>query len=534
MDVSRVRWILIVALAGLLLAGCAYRRHMGRGDELMVQGNYEAALAEYKLALEAKPESTDAPLKIADAQAKLLSKRTAATEEALQRQDYAQAVELSGDLFRTLSRVPETMALLQRVWDVARVVADGRVQAGDFAGGLAMFGHMHQHMPPQQPLIAQRMQQIQVLWAQTLDQAGPQAAKAGQAALALLLAAKAYQLQPSPARQAARDKLRASLTKALTYRVQPQKGARPHRGFGPVIAQLNLAGAGLIELAPTQGAMQAIHAKLTVAMEGPRFDRQRSTEQRQGRYQSGTRQVANPSYASRQSNVQRYERAVLGRQEEVDRQQRYVEQYTADVAREGPSPNTSTGAEQNLYNAQNRLESARRGLTDDRRQLQRAQEELRSTPATREEPVWAEHRYSVDKHTLVGLLHVRASVTHTDGRPVHVVEEGLRTSDADISHAAQGPLKLAADPLSLPSDKEVTGRLYTMAAERATRAVLASFGQYRSGLLAAADAAPDPPRRSDALVRFVLTSPGNVPPERAQALAAASGIPDAAQVLAAP
>ena len=110
------------------------------------------------------------------------------------------------------------------------------------------------------------------------------------------------------------------------------------------------------------------------------------------------------------------ERRLINYQEEVDRQTNYMEQYNADVAREGPSPNVSTGAEQSLYNAQSRLEAARRNVTSQRNRVQQAREKLANTPPMIEEPVYSIHTYNVTQHIRTGILQIKGKLIHYDGR----------------------------------------------------------------------------------------------------------------------
>ena len=67
-----------------------------------------------------------------------------------------------------------------------------------------------------------------------------------------------------------------------------------------------------------------------------------------------------------------------------------------------------SGAEQNLSNARSNLESARRRVQDQRSQVQRAKEELAREPQTKEEPVYSNHSYTIETHTLNGELSVAA------------------------------------------------------------------------------------------------------------------------------
>ena len=123
----------------------------------------------------------------------------------------------------------------------------------------------------------------------------------------------------------------------------------------------------------------------SVARSGGRMN----TRSESARYQSGTKQIPNPFHKMAQDKVRDRERAVLEAEKEVTNQERYVAQYSQDVAREGDTPNTSTGAEQNLSNAQSRLDSARNRVNSERSQLQQARDDLGRTQPTTEEAVYS-------------------------------------------------------------------------------------------------------------------------------------------------
>ena len=153
------------------------------------------------------------------------------------------------------------------------------------------------------------------------------------------------------------------------------------------------------------------------------------------------------------------------------------------MAKEGDTPNVSTGAEQNLYNAENRLEAAQRAVADQRNVVIRAKEKAASTPQTSEEPVYSTHTYTITTHVLTATVQVKAQLVHADGRPPLEIDQPLSVSAQDDEHAEQRVAGVAENPLDLPSKDALAGQLHTQAASAVGGVIAASFNGHRQAVL---------------------------------------------------
>ena len=88
------RLVLLISLVSLLfVSGCAYKNHIKQGDTLYAQGNYEAALTQYEAALDRRPESEEAQLRVKDAQDAFIAQLSAETYALLDEQNHPAALE---------------------------------------------------------------------------------------------------------------------------------------------------------------------------------------------------------------------------------------------------------------------------------------------------------------------------------------------------------------------------------------------------------------------------------------------------------
>ena len=521
-----------LALTGLLLGGCAYKQHLSRGDKLYSQGKYEEALKEYEAAREVNPEGKGALRKIEETKGQLLGTWTDKAKAELAAENYLAALELAGKLMEKLSQDEEVKRFVGKLVRKSTVAADGQVAKGEFAGGLAIYDAQAQHLPAHRESANQKAGEIRELWAKQLEAQARAAEKAKHSGDALLLWAKAAQMVANDERNERQAALRAELVKAQTYTILPSIQGR---GGADVLARLTQkSGPALMTVLPAGKSVRKPQARVTLKLRGPKFSKKKSTHSKSARYQSGNRQVENPSYRGRQSDVTRAERAVLGREEEVTKQQQYVEKYTADVQREGATPNVSTGAEQNLTNAKSRLEAARRGLTDERRQLQRARETLAKTQQFREEPVFSNYDFTVTRHHLTGTLSAKGTIKHSDGRPPVEIGGDQSLEETDDTHPPQPIAKVAEDPLTLADRADITAKLYDRLAAKTHAALVQSFEQHRTALLEKAQAESETAAKVDLYVKYVLTDPTRVPEHVVTTLVELRGIPDVIGIIAGP
>ena len=152
--------------------------------------------------------------------------------------------------------------------------------------------------------------------------------------------------------------------------------------------------------------LDQIHVEPRYALKAPSFKTSKTKTKKTVQYQSGTKQVPNPFYDTKQDKVTTEEKRLVDYQKDVVRYEQDVSKYADAVAKEGDTPGTSTGAEQNLSRARSGLESAQRKVNDQRDRVIRAKEELADTPSTKEEPVYSDHTYTITTHTIDGRVDV--------------------------------------------------------------------------------------------------------------------------------
>ena len=369
---------------------------------------------------------------------------------------------------------------------------------------------------------------IKETWTASLVERAQAAEQAGHTGDALLLYAKASELIPSPEHVARRDELRARLLDESAYRVKVEARGRDHSRVTERFEQARLQ-QNIRFVFDRAGEPDAI---LELEVGRPRFDTQLSTSTRTKRYKSGTRQVSNPAYERQQDDVLRAERDLQGDEEDVARYQREVNDYSQRVAREGPSPNTSTGAEQGLSRARSNLERAQRDVSRSRDQLIRERERLADTPQLIDEDVYSDLNYTVTTHRLIGKMNVDIEVEHPDGRPDIPAELTVGVEASDTEHAAHPIANVPQDRLDLPQPETLEPDLYAQAFEQALARVGESLDQHRQALLEQAYATTDEGERIHKYIVYILLDPTRVDTQVTAEVESLRGVPNCADVIA--
>ncbi len=508
--------LLLVLLA--LTSGCAFKKAMKAGDGHMHSQRWSQALASYEKAIRLKPQSMEAQAKVTEAQGKLFEASAASAHAAMQRGDYRGAVVAGAEVFSRLPASPARDELINGIAAGVNTQIDRDLAAGEFRGALQLIDAAGAGLPPWTAAMTTRRTEAVALWVQSLETLAEAARISGRPGDAILCVAKIAQLTGAPEHAARRDQLRRQLDDSLRYVIQPRGKVRD-KGFMAVAPLLTVRDPGplLQVLGPREKGRAA--AKLSVTLGSPRFSASQTRGTKSAEYQSGTKQVPNPSFKTAEDKVTSEERRLNDAEGEVMKQTEYVEKYGDDVAREGASPNTSTGAEQNLSNAKSRLEAARRKVQDQRGQLQQARESLRRVEQFKEEPVFSTHTYTVVTHTLQAQVRLFGSIEHSDGRPALGFNFTLETSASDDTHPIQHIAKIGADPLTLPSKSELSSRLWKDAQTKIEASILQSFQAYRQRFLDAARAATTEAEVIEGLVTYILLDPGSVEPEAVNRLA---------------
>jgi tetratricopeptide (TPR) repeat protein len=520
-----LRTLASFTLALTLLGGCAYKNALERGDQAMTAQRYEEALSEYERALQLKPDSAEAKQKVAAARDKAVEVRVASARTKLAAKDLHGAVADAAAAVSLRAESPAVRSLVDEV--IAAVTVDGErlTGAGLHAEAMSLFDAAIVGLPGDRSRLEAPRQATLTSWIAALDAGAKAAEAAGRKADALLQRAMMVELGDAAA-TADRDRLRDELRVVLAFRVR-QAGAARDGGFAELAQRLTGTDpVRWIEVLAVGATTPEPTATLTFSLPKPRFNTDKSTRSESARYQSGTKQTPNPFYKMAQDKVRDRERAVLEAEKEVTNQERYVAQYTQDVAREGDTPNTSTGAEQNLSNAQSRLESARNRVNSERSQLQQARDDLGRTEQTKEEPVYSNVDYKITKHVLTASTRLTGTITSKAGAKQDIARDLVETA-TDETHDAQAQANIPENPLDLPPRETLEAQIREAAFTELTASIGLAFAAYRQSLLDAAKQATSDDDRADKLVRFMIVDSSASDPAIDETLWKLRGIPDA-------
>ncbi|MEZ4454439.1 MAG: hypothetical protein R3B09_33615 [Nannocystaceae bacterium] len=488
-------------LALTLVAGCGYKNALKQGDEAMATQRYEDALGFYRRALELKPDSAEAQQKVAAAQEKATAARIDAGKAKLAARDFAGAIDDAAGAV-AIHPSPAVRAFVDEVTAAVSGEGERLAEAGVYAEGLALVDGAIAKIPSASDKLAGPRRDLAERWSAALDAGATAAEGAGRLGDALLQRAMIVELVGDDAQRSARDRLLGQLKARSSFRVAQS----PTRDAAAGALAQRLVGADpsrWIEVLAPGPAQGETAATLTFTLQKARFTTDKRDRSESARYQSGTKQVPNTFYKMAQDKVSDQERRVLEAEKEVTKQEQYVAQYRKDVEKEGPSPNTSTGAEQNLYNAENRLESAQRNVQSERDQLQQRRDELQRTPQTKDEPVYTDVQYKITTHTLTATAKLVGGLTPAGGTKVDLGRE-LTTDAKDDAHDGVSAAGIAADPLQLPSHAELEGRLADAAIAEVAGRIGEAFAAYRRSILDRASGDDD---KVDRMVLFLLLDP---------------------------
>ncbi|MBA2662505.1 MAG: hypothetical protein H0U74_09445 [Bradymonadaceae bacterium] len=444
-------------------------------------------------------------------------------------ENYLEAIDNAARALSFSPNNPQARAIEREVVVRIEERAGKVLESADFAQALRLYDAVFERLGNQGQEAQERRAEIRIRWSKDLVKRADVAEQDSQPARGVLLLSKAFALTADPELASRRDAYLDRVRAERRYKVLAV-GNSAEAGFAYVSERLmrEMMGPFFEVYSPTVDKPQA---SLRLAVGKPRFDTDRRTRTERVNYQSGTRQAPNPHYKSRQDRVHDEERRVLEVEQEITRQQQYVSKYQSDVEREGPSPNVSTGAEQNLSNARSRLESAQRRVIDQRQQLQRARDDLNNSPQFVEEAVYSDHTYTVTTHTLRAAASLHGELTHRDGRAAIPLDAQLQVEASDDEYAAQPVINLAERRLELPSAQALTPRLYEQAYRRSYDALAHSFEQHRLELFDRAKNTTASDQRSELYVIYMLMDLGSIEPSASIALAALEGIPDSVAVL---
>jgi tetratricopeptide (TPR) repeat protein len=515
------RGIIWVALVVLLSSGCAFQSHIRQGDDQFDDGNYKAALESYEKAQELKPDSEKAAERIKETKKALINKWRLKAENAIRDGDWVGAVDAAAQALAVAPESNATRVLVQDVGFKAREEAAKRAEEGDFAASLAVYDAILDGLTTERVKTRPEARLVRQKWATVVRGQARKAEEQSLDALALLNWSKAAELQPDSGYERKVVEVYERVLGEARYQVCLRRKRRD-AGYRSVVQALEA-----VELPDgldldTSPEADECDGELQLRVGQPDFDRSQSTHTETVEYQSGTKQVPNPAYERREKELNREKSELLDAEQEVDYQREQVDKYRSQVAQEGPTPNTSTGAEQNLSRAESRLESARRDLESQRRRVQRAYDDLERTSRFREEPVYQELAFTVMTHRIEGTLRLRGEL---EGEETISLDQELGVSASDQQHPAQAPADIPEDPLTLPSENELVTQLYKRAASHAAKVLEERFEDYRVRLLEQENG-DSPQERVDALVRYLVLDPTQFDEQAVQEIDDLTGIPD--------
>ncbi len=512
----------------LMLTGCAFGKYMEAGDNAAKAGRWEAAYQSYARAAADDTDSKEAREKRDAARYQWLMLKANEARADADRGDTLGAIVAA----RKAAEIwPEHAEAVKVVKDISAKVtqhASRLVAQKDYANAVMLHEAAIRELPGVAATHEIQANGVKTVWQSVLAQEAEAAEASSRQGDALLLWAKISQLSTEVEHRRKFQVLRSQIQAEMAYRVRLNAIGRD---ANPIVARLSSFKRGTLEVdvQPTSPLAEA----------GIQFQDFRVSEKRESlsatvEYQDGVRQVPNPTYASRLSDVQDDERRLAEAENEVNRAENKVIQYEQAVAREGDTPNTSTGAEQNLTRAQSDLVRARDTVIDKRNDLIRSKDDLSRQPQFVDEPVYRSLTYPVTRVTKTATANLTVLIKHPDGRPSNKVTETVSTSSVDETHDAQPVAGVAADPLNLPGNNEMLSNLHEVMIERSRAALLKDFAEWRTQLLASAIRVTNPDQRVDALVRYVITDPKSADISAATELTSLRKISDVIGVLSAP
>lgn len=528
---SYVRLLLPLLLILSLLAGCAYGNHIDKGDEYFEKRQYELALKEYDNALKLKPDSEEAQERLRKTKLRLIEIYAERANTLANNGDYAAAIKLTAEAYAQDPQSPKVERLVGEISLKTQTHAEQLTQAQDYAQALSLLDLLYEQLPTERDSLELKLEQLKLAWAQSLNDRAVVAEKAGHAGDALLLYAKAASLMLTPEATAKRDELRARLIDQNAYLFNVTlKSSTP----AAQAIQSSLERGTWAQNVRAVKDTKNLNAQVIVVAGKPSFARDSSSTSRTVSYKSGTRQVPNPFYKSKQDDVVREQKELLRYQQDLNRAEQDVSRYSQAVAREGDTPGVSTGAEQSLSRAQSDLTRARDNVARQQQRVFRAQEVAANTPQLIEEDVYSNLTYAITTHTIRGVLPLTVNITHPDNRSPIEQKLSLLTSASDTEHAAYPVANIPIDLKQLPSESALTANLNAQAQLAAQKVLLESLSTYRQQLLDQAKTTTDEGQRIHLYVIYILLDPTAVAPEVISEIEAARGVPDSVSILGRP
>ena len=167
MSRSPRRLALLTALA-LFSAGCAFGKHIDRGDEAFAKGQYDAALVEYQAALKLKPESEEAAAKVSQTKEKLVAEACATTRARLAQGDYLGALDATSKALTLRPEAEPTRAAVREVSDRSQQMAMQLADEGNLASALSLLESIARLLPPERDAVEPKAAEVRGRWSARL------------------------------------------------------------------------------------------------------------------------------------------------------------------------------------------------------------------------------------------------------------------------------------------------------------------------------------------------------------------------------
>lgn len=517
---------LIFLLLFVFVMGCAYGRHMDKGNDLYASGQYEDALKEYQEAQKVDPESKEAALKIQITKEKLVSAYTTSARMHLDSNEMVEAIDSTHSAYEKLPDNPIVLKLVSDVEIKSFEKADAYVNARDFASALSLTEHLAEKLPPSREKARAKALVIKKGWVASLVKRAEAAKTAGRKGETLLLYAKATELIQNPELAAIRDELKAELVKANSFNLILSGSGS---GFAEITAELIAANVdtNLRRILP-KGSNALETGTMSLKLGSKKFTTKKVATPKTIRYQSGTKKVKNPAYKPQQDKVIEEEKRLAQTEKDLQKAESDVQAYQEAVTKEGDTPNTTTGAEQNLTNAKTDLKYRQGKVNAQGDTLIKAKEALNNTPQTIEEPVYTEYKYNETLHTLTVKQILKGVITINKQKSGLYHESSTHASDS--THPANKAAKLEADALELPAKATFNPTLHHDISAYLLKMSTRSFLQWRAGLLKKAQSATTDEDSIDGYVIYMLSDPENVDPIALAEINTLRGIANANQL----
>lgn len=324
--------------------------YLRKGDNAFASGDYETALEHYEAAAKADPKSQEAADKVQLAKEKIVEEHAAVAQEAMSNGDLLGAMVAARKAWDKLPDATPTKQLIQDVSNATFARAQELANAKDFANALMLYETLGETLPSEVEKTVPHAGDIKARWGAELERRATEAQAAGRNGDALLNWAKLTALTGDPGHGGKRDELRNQILADWSYWVQ--LSGRGGEAYENVVAGLSGASpSSSLRVAEKLPSGVKPHARAQLKYGRPKFKTSTTTRTETAQYQSGTQQVPNPFYQSKQDRVLDEERRLVDRENEVTKLENDVTRYEEQVAKEGDTPGTSTGAEQNLSRA---------------------------------------------------------------------------------------------------------------------------------------------------------------------------------------